>query len=198
MAQSVQSSDGTTDEPQAASAGKEALEASFGNWLGIGEVTCPSSSVEAEVKGCLRLLQGEGVSDECTHCLRLISGVYTAEKLRAHELGLTSLAHVNIYLSSMTLFFRVNNTYNVFFGPSPPSRACVVARLPLGTHIKMDGVVYKASPRYKPRIALHVQGLSYWAPANIGPYSQAVIVRYTSKTCESMLMRNCRPEKGCS
>ncbi|CAD6567150.1 MAG: hypothetical protein CYPHOPRED_001460 [Cyphobasidiales sp. Tagirdzhanova-0007] len=152
--QSVQSSDGTTDEPQAASAGKEALEASFGNWLGIGEVTCPSSSVEAEVKGCLRLLQ---------------------EKLRAHELGLTSLAHVNIYLSSMTLFFRVNNTYNVFFGPSPPSRACVVARLPLGTHIKMDGVVYKASPRYKPRIALHVQGLSYWAPANIGPYSQAVI-----------------------
>lgn len=26
------------------------------------------------------------------------------------------------------------------------------------------------------RQALHVQGLSYWAPANIGPYSQAVIV----------------------
>lgn len=26
------------------------------------------------------------------------------------------------------------------------------------------------------RQALHVQGLSYWAPANIGPYSQAIIV----------------------
>lgn len=26
------------------------------------------------------------------------------------------------------------------------------------------------------RTALHVQGMSYWAPANIGPYSQAVMV----------------------
>lgn len=27
------------------------------------------------------------------------------------------------------------------------------------------------------RSALHVQSLSYWAPANIGPYSQAITVR---------------------
>lgn len=27
------------------------------------------------------------------------------------------------------------------------------------------------------RRALHVQGVSYWAPANIGPYSQAIQVR---------------------
>jgi hypothetical protein len=28
---------------------------------------------------------------------------------------------------------------------------------------------------------LHVQGLSYWAPANIGPYSQGVVV---SPSCD--------------
>ena len=27
------------------------------------------------------------------------------------------------------------------------------------------------------RLTMHVQGLSHWAPANIGPYSQAVKVR---------------------
>jgi hypothetical protein len=32
------------------------------------------------------------------------------------------------------------------------------------------------SGRVQGRQALHVQGLSYWAPANIGPYSQAVSV----------------------
>jgi diphthine-ammonia ligase len=26
------------------------------------------------------------------------------------------------------------------------------------------------------RDTMHVQGISYWAPANIGPYSQSVIV----------------------
>ena len=30
------------------------------------------------------------------------------------------------------------------------------------------------------RSALHVQSLSYWAPANIGPYSQAITVRRLS------------------
>lgn len=28
------------------------------------------------------------------------------------------------------------------------------------------------------RQAMHVQSLSYWAPANIGPYSQLVDVRF--------------------
>jgi diphthine-ammonia ligase len=32
------------------------------------------------------------------------------------------------------------------------------------------------SGRVQGRQALHVQGLSHWAPANIGPYSQAVSV----------------------
>jgi diphthine-ammonia ligase len=40
------------------------------------------------------------------------------------------------------------------------------------------------SGRIQGRQALHVQGLSYWAPANIGPYSQAVSVRPLSFTLE--------------
>jgi len=41
--------------------------------------------------------------------------------------------------------------------------------------VKFDCFAY-AETDPSQRIALHVQGLSYWAPANIGPYSQAVLV----------------------
>lgn len=39
----------------------------------------------------------------------------------------------------------------------------------------MDLVAIKSIENVK-RETMHVQGLSYWAPANIGPYSQSVVV----------------------
>lgn len=75
----------------------------------------------------------------------------------------------------MDLFARINAIYNSYFGPSPPTRACVACPLPKGCHVKMDVLASRSSPDLA-RIALHVRGLSYWAPANIGPYSQAVKV----------------------
>lgn len=85
------------------------------------------------------------------------------------------MAHINLYLSSMSLFPAVNAIYNTFFGPSPPTRACVSALLPRGLNIKMDVIAHTSNNKGS-RTALHVRGLSYWAPANIGPYSQSVKV----------------------
>ena len=76
----------------------------------------------------------------------------------------------------MDLFVRVNAVYGNYFGSSPPARACVAVDLPEGLRIKLDCIAY-AETKPEDRQALHVQGLSYWAPANIGPYSQAVTVR---------------------
>lgn len=75
----------------------------------------------------------------------------------------------------MDLFARINAVYGTFFGSSPPSRACVAVDLPEGLRVKLDCIAY-AEKEAAERQALHVQGLSYWAPANIGPYSQAIIV----------------------
>lgn len=73
--------------------------------------------------------------------------------------------------------FNIANTaYSAFFGASPPARACIgiggervtldcIAWIPEGTHGESGT-----------RRSLHVQSLSYWAPANIGPYSQAITV----------------------
>ena len=82
----------------------------------------------------------------------------------------------------MSLFLPANAVYLTYFGTSPPSRATVAVPLPSGSRIRLEVVGFDDRPsggslRVQGRQALHVQGLSYWAPANIGPYSQAVTVR---------------------
>lgn len=76
----------------------------------------------------------------------------------------------------MDLFVRVNQAYGSYFGISPPARACVGVDLPQGVRVRLECIAY-AEQSSSDRQALHVQGLSYWAPANIGPYSQAITVR---------------------
>ena len=72
-------------------------------------------------------------------------------------------------------FQRVNSVYSRYFGSSPASRACVAVDL-AEMNIRLDVLAF-ADKNPAERQALHVQGLSYWAPANIGPYSQAITVR---------------------
>lgn len=73
----------------------------------------------------------------------------------------------------MDFFAEMNVVYATYFGTSPPARACIAVDLPGDNRVKLDCVAYNGPERH----ALHVQGISYWAPANIGPYSQAIKVR---------------------
>lgn len=82
---------------------------------------------------------------------------------------------INIFLSDISTFPEVNGAYRRFFGTSPPARACVAVDLPAGVNVRLDCIAF-AEESPSERRALHVQSLSYWAPANIGPYSQAVVV----------------------
>ena len=75
----------------------------------------------------------------------------------------------------MNFFPILNTVYATFFGTSPPTRACVAVDFSPPMRVKLDCFAY-AETDPSQRVALHVQGLSYWAPANIGPYSQAVLV----------------------
>ena len=52
-------------------------------------------------------------------------------------------------------------------------RVCVQICLPSNVALEMDCYGYR---NHDNRKTMHVQGLSHWAPANIGPYSQAVNV----------------------
>jgi len=124
-----------------------------------------------------------------------------ADQLASHGATLLSLAHLTVYLSStpssssslsssstMALFPRINAVYSSYFGTSPPTRACVEVPGPAASsssawRVKLEGVARLPGAGVgatEERKALHVQGLSYWAPANIGPYSQSILVRSSS------------------
>ncbi|KAI9190166.1 hypothetical protein H9P43_001599 [Blastocladiella emersonii ATCC 22665] len=89
-------------------------------------------------------------------------------------LGLTlaeDAAMVTVLVRNMGDFARVNAVYGSYFGVNPGARACVEAHLQC--QVQVD--VLARAARATPRTNLHVQSISYWASANIGPYSQAVI-----------------------
>ncbi|CDO71303.1 hypothetical protein BN946_scf184908.g60 [Trametes cinnabarina] len=131
----------------------------LGSWVTIANVYCEVKhftvelSIEDEVRGCFEMLK---------------------KSLAQYSLTLASCTNINVFLSSMDLFAQVNSVYGTYFGTSPPARACVAADLPSPLRICLDCVAFAESTPTA-RQALHVQGLSYWAPANIGPYSQAIV-----------------------
>eukprot|EP00892_Ulva_mutabilis_P002713 jgi/Ulvmu1/12442/UM009_0094.1 len=89
-----------------------------------------------------------------------------------------SVLYVHLFLRHMPHFAAANSAYRAAVPQnSAPARACVAAPLPPGVLCAIDAI------RVPPagvagdscRKVLHVQSHSDWAPASIGPYSQAVV-----------------------
>jgi len=151
-----------------------------GNWVSVCNVQrCFSEpkqdmfiSLEDEVEECFTILQGE--------FFKRPNRVHSSlschlEHLGRYQLNISDCTNINIFISSIDLFSRINIIYGKYFGTSPPSRTCVAVDLPHPIRVRLDCTAF-IEPSPSARQALHVQGLSYWAPANIGPYSQAVVV----------------------
>ncbi|KAK7532122.1 uncharacterized protein J3D65DRAFT_635832 [Phyllosticta citribraziliensis] len=98
--------------------------------------------------------------------------------LADHDVTPASISSTTLLLRSMTLFVTLNPIYGALFtAPVPPARVTVACgdSLPSGVDVMLSCTVdLVGSPGE--RRGLHVQSRSYWAPANIGPYSQAVAV----------------------
>ncbi|XP_040267991.1 diphthine--ammonia ligase isoform X1 [Bufo bufo] len=104
-------------------------------------------------------------------------------KAQVQELSLemSDAVLVHLYVRNMDDFASINTEYAALFPSSPPARVCVQCCLPQDTLLKMDALFWQqpviCSEDWPPeKIAMHVQSISHWAPANIGPYSQAVRV----------------------
>ncbi|KAF7352671.1 Diphthine--ammonia ligase [Mycena venus] len=135
-------------------AGSSARSKQLSSWIAVSNVHSWES--------------GGSVEDEVTRCFRVLQ-----EELAQYSVELSDCTNINIFLSSMDLFSSVNAVYSTFFGTSPPARACVAVDLPAPCRVMLDCIAHS---RTTERHALHVQSLSYWAPANIGPYSQAAMI----------------------
>lgn len=99
-----------------------------------------------------------------------------AVKIKAvgHTFG--DVAYTSIILRNMADFASINTVYGSYFPhPNPPARVTIAcaAVIPDEKYLMISFTSVKTEVPGL-RKGLHVQSRSYWAPANIGPYSQAI------------------------
>lgn len=111
---------------------------------------------------------------------------------------LQDLCFTTLYVRSIAEYPVLNSIYLQSFGfHNPPTRVCVECPLPDDCHVVMEAIAYRAPATHSGddseetqtllngrRNTMHVQGISHWAPANIGPYSQSTRVRARAKRRE--------------
>ncbi|KAK0665348.1 putative ribonuclease [Cercophora samala] len=110
------------------------------------------------------------IKDETTSITTLIEAYLASQSLPS-----TVILSTTILLRNMSDFATINPIYGELFPfPNPPSRVCISCGdlLPKGINIVI-ALALSTTPDIQ-RDGLHVQSRSYWAPANIGPYSQAI------------------------
>ncbi|KAM3871079.1 diphthine--ammonia ligase [Diretmus argenteus] len=117
-----------------------------------------------------------GIQDQTTAAFMLLQS-----ELDSRGWKMKHIVLVHLYVKSMEDFGPLNTVYKKHFAVNPPARVCVQAPLPAGQLLQLDCLLHDwAEPledgSFHQREALHVQSLSHWAPANIGPYSQALRV----------------------
>lgn len=98
------------------------------------------------------------------------------------KLKISDIVAVTLYIKDMSNYLSINEVYiSRLSNVNPPVRVCV--ECPLNIPIVLDALAYKEVPqigdkKIHKRHTMHVQSISNWAPANIGPYSQAIRVSY--------------------
>jgi uncharacterized protein (TIGR00290 family) len=92
--------------------------------------------------------------------------------------SIDDLCFSSIWLNDMTAFSEMNAVYNLYVSQcrEAPSRCCISVKCgPLSPPSSPSAVqicFFGGATRPKPR-SLHVESISAWAPACIGPYSQS-------------------------
>lgn len=95
--------------------------------------------------------------------------------LAKQKLTATSILSTLIVLRSMSDFPAINAVYgSLFTEPNPPSRVTISCGDLLPPSSGNIAIYLTVHTGQADRQGLHVQSRSYWAPANIGPYSQAI------------------------
>ncbi|KAK9376943.1 uncharacterized protein V1513DRAFT_223455 [Lipomyces chichibuensis] len=115
------------------------------------------------------------ISGEITSIFEQLSNIMATFKITDPY----SITSVIFQLSDMKTFPAANESYKKFFShpitkPNPPARACISTLLPPSCKASLSAIITRVP---EARSGLHVQGRSYWAPANIGPYAQACTVQ---------------------
>ncbi|XP_055380431.1 uncharacterized protein LOC129611354 [Condylostylus longicornis] len=122
------------------------------------------------IQGC-----GETPEDGMNIAMALLG-----EAANHNDYLLSDYCYITMYVRNILEYATLNQIYAETLNfQNPPTRVCVECPLPENCHVIMEAVAYKKNDlegEYGKRQTMHVQGISHWAPANIGPYSQSTRV----------------------
>ncbi|KAI9818068.1 MAG: hypothetical protein M1827_000692 [Pycnora praestabilis] len=148
-------------------------EEAFGSKISNQDINCPWLLVQdTRLQSLSNLIApeaGPSAAVQMTAIATIIAAV--------SPFALEGAVFATILLRSMADFAEVNRLYGALFrNPNPPARVTIACgdTLPHNVEI-MISFIFDSGSRDN-RKGLHVQSMSYWAPANIGPYSQAISV----------------------
>jgi diphthine-ammonia ligase len=95
---------------------------------------------------------------------------------RKNGVTFNNIQSVTLLLDDMANFQHVNSIYAKEFSNFylPPSRVCISTNIP--TKIQLSCIILKPSAQSSStKSGIHIKSRSYWAPHNIGPYSQSLL-----------------------
>jgi diphthine-ammonia ligase len=123
-----------------------------------------------------------GAPHKASHIMALLQTCIHSlnrERLSSEQLSVDDIVFTSLLLGSMSDFTNVNAEYSkVFAAPNPPARVTIACGDKLPDNVQVGLSVTLDTGPQEMRRGLHVQSRSYWAPANIGPYSQAISVPF--------------------
>ncbi|XP_068254600.1 diphthine--ammonia ligase isoform X4 [Nyctibius grandis] len=120
--------------------------------------------------------KGKNVQEAAREAFSSLQATMNSEGLKLKDVIL-----VHLYMKSMKDFHVINSVYVTEFDLCPPARVCVEALLPDGVLFCIDCLAHKYDIATDDvlcdeKLVMHVQSISHWAPASIGPYSQSIKV----------------------
>ncbi|NXE79205.1 DPH6 ligase, partial [Cochlearius cochlearius] len=120
--------------------------------------------------------KGKSAQEAAREAFSSLRANMTSEGLKLKDIIL-----VHLYMKSMKDFNVINSVYVTEFDLCPPARVCVETLLPDGVLFCLDCLAHKYDIATDDvlrdeKLVMHVQSISHWAPASIGPYSQSIKV----------------------
>ncbi|NXW15593.1 DPH6 ligase, partial [Circaetus pectoralis] len=120
--------------------------------------------------------KGKNAQEAAREAFSSLRANMTSEGLKLNDIIL-----VHLYMKSMKDFNVINSVYVTQFDLCPPARVCVETLLPDGVLFCIDCLAHKYDIATDDvlrdeKLVMHVQSISHWAPASIGPYSQSIKV----------------------
>ncbi|KAI5301445.1 hypothetical protein KEM56_001712 [Ascosphaera pollenicola] len=134
--------------------------------------------------------QMQSIAAKLAHIIKYQNESVPPERMPSTPCTTGDIIFATVLLRHMSDFAPVNEVYaSLFIKPNPPARVAIACgdRLPANCDVMCSFLFDKGERRR--RDGLHIQSRSYWAPANIGPYSQAISV--PAHACTTLAKGRC-------